>query len=59
MMPTTSRQVLKQFADSVLTLLDEYEAKMKELKKLKESERTKIFHTQKMIRQWFIRNGGM
>ena len=36
MMPTTSNEVLKQFADSVLTLLDDHKAKMHELKKLKE-----------------------
>ena len=59
MMPTTSDEVMKKYADSVLELLDDIKAKMAELKKAKESERTKIFYTQKMIKHWFMQNGAM
>ena len=59
MMPTTSDEVLKKFADSVLTLLGDLKAKNGELKKAKESERTKIFYTQKMIKNWFYHDGNI
>ena len=59
MMPTTSNEVMNKFADSVLLILTQLKEKDKELRKAKESERTKIHHTQKMIKHWFIINGAM
>jgi len=59
MMPTTSNEVMTRFADSVLLILNQLKEKDEELRKINETERTKIHYTQKMIKDWFYKNGAM
>ena len=57
--PETYQELFTMYCDSVTNFVSELEAKYQELDKLKESDRTKAFHTEKMIKRWFYKNGGL
>jgi len=50
--------IYNQFTSSVATCLDELDKKYDELKKLKETERTRAHWTYKIISNYFNKRGG-
>jgi len=55
----TYEDIISQFTDSVSGILDDLVQKNKELKKAKETERTREYYAEKLIKQWFRNNGGL
>ena len=53
----SSEELYGDFVDKVQTVMARLEIKYKELKKLKESERTKVYWTNKIINEWFDKRG--
>ena len=56
---TTSMDVLKEFNDSVLGLLDEVEERYEQGKKGGMTDQLLAVHTRKQILKWFFNNGGL
>ncbi len=54
-----SGDVMGEFCDSISEVLDIWGHKMKELKGMKESERTKTYWTIKIIKSYFYKHGGL
>ena len=54
----TSEEVMGEFTDSVSEVLDIWHKKMEELKRLKETERTKAHWTIKILQEYFNKRGG-
>lgn len=54
----TSGEVMGEFVESVSEILDIWYKKMEELKRLKETERTKAHWTIKIIQEYFNKRGG-
>jgi len=52
-------EILGQFVESVSLLLNDIDEKHKEMKKVKESDRTKAYHTEKLLKKWFFNHGGI
>ena len=53
----TSDELYSDFVDKVQAVMVKLKSKFDELKKLKESERTKAFWTNKIINEWFDKRG--
>ena len=53
----TSDELYSDFVDKVQQVMAKLKSKFDELKKLKESERTKAFWTNKIINEWFDKRG--
>ncbi len=55
----TSGELMGEFTDSISEVLDLWHHKMKELKREKETERTKAHWTIKLIKSFFNKRGNM
>ena len=53
----TSDELYGEFTDKIEKVMARLETKYKELKDLKETERTKSFWTNKIINEWFDSRG--
>ena len=56
---TTSMDVLKEFNDSVLGLLDEIEERYEQGRKGGMTDQLLAVHTRKQLLKWFLNNGGL
>ena len=56
---TTTLELITEFKDSVLDLIDKIEERYDFGKKAKLPERLQAAHTRKIILKWFFDNGGL
>ena len=55
----THEKLLGDFIDSIQVVLGDIKNKNLELKDVKETDRTMGYHTEKIIKKWFMLNGGL
>jgi len=56
---TTSQELIHEFGESAMQLLDEIEESFEQSKKKGASEQILATHTRKQILKWFFNNGGL
>ena len=56
---TTSQELIHEFGESTMQLLDEVEERYEQGKKGGAAERVLATHTRKQILKWFFDNGGL
>jgi len=56
---TTSEELIHEFGQSAMQLLDEIEVSYEQSKKKGADDQILAVHTRKQILQWFFNNGGL